>query len=1091
MPISDEVLAMLPRRPRYDGSEAYAVSKALLVLIAIVLCLTTPIGGRAQSVYGTLAGTVTDENGAVVQNVLVTAFSLTTALQRQTFTNDNGEYSVPFLPPGEYRVTFEKEGFTVDVQKTPIKSDRASILRVKLKVGEIEKYVTVNARDLNNPDQTGSVAVTFSETSIDDLPVMGKTLQSVVGLIPGVQPTRTNFNEQGQFSADGQRANANYWMLDGVSINFGVSAGAAPGQSAAGSLPAVSSFGTTNNLLATDAVAEMRVQTSTYTAEYGRLPGAQIGLTSRSGTNGFHGTLFEYLRNGALDANDWFVNSQNLLKPPLKNNDFGGVFGGPIRRNRTFFFFSYEGLRLEQPRVALTAVPTLLAREVAVVAIKPLLAAYPLPNGPGLGFGIARFSASYAEPSRMNAASLRLDHQVSSRLSVFGRYSFAPSTTVQRGSRNPPAAVARATFGLDQVEESLSTVNHTSVETQTLTIGANLIVSPTIVNECRVNWSQALGSNSYSLDNFGGATPPPSSYFFPSFASPNNGLVQILMAEFAGSGANLKIGKDADNAQRQINLVDNVTIAAGSHRFKFGVDYRQLAPVYDAPQYTQTAIFDQVGLFPFNNDGTLVSGVANGLQIFNETGPRHPIFHNFSLYAQDSWRVSQRLTLSYGVRWELSPPPSERNGNDPLVLSDISGFTGQFAPATLQIAPKGTPLWATTYNNFAPRAGLAYRPFPKLGTTIRAGLGVYYDTGNGQAAQAFGSVFPYTRGAIFGSSPYPSSLSQATPPDLGVNPPYGSLFAFDPHLKLPYSLQTSLTVEQPLGAKQMLSLSYLGAHGRRLFREEIYEQPSTGSAGFTDVVTLTRGDAKSDYNAFQAVFQRRLSRGLQGFASYTWSHSIDDVSDDSSLHFRPNMSSPEIDRGPSDFDIRHSYSVAFSYDLPTLLASGPLNAVSRNWSFDAVLKGRTATPYNLTDVSQIISGGLVEYERPNLIQGVPLYLNSPSAAGGWAINPAAFGFPSGAFSGSLGRNALRGFGASQIDVVMRRKFNLSDRVSVQLRAEVYNLLNHPNFALNSPNLVSDQTLGQSLGSGGLYGGLTPMYQMGGPRSIQLGLKLQF
>lgn len=1066
-----------------------AVRKPLKLFFIVLLCASVPVCVRAQAAVATLNGTVADENRAVIPNVRITAFSLANAFQRETFTNDDGEFSLPLLPPGPYRITIERDGFaTFDIRHVTLEPNRQLTLRVKLKVGQVGEYVTVDAADDSSIRQSNSNALTFAENSIATLPLNGRSLLALIDLTPGAVVTRTNFNEQGQFSVNGQRANANYLTVDGVSANFGASAGAAPGQSAAGSLPALASFGGTSNLVTTDAVAEVRIQSSAYAAEFGRLPGAQIGITTRAGSNAFHGSVFEYFRNGVLDANDWFVNSQGLVKPPLRSNDFGALFSGPIKRKSTSFFLSYEGLRLAQPRVAITAVPSNLARALAATHIKPLLAAYPRANGPDLGFGMAQFSASYAEPSRLDATSFRLDHQFDSRLSLFGRYTIAPSSTEARGSRNPPASAARATFGLQQVAESLSTVNRTSVETHTLTIGTGYIISPTMTNETRLNWSHARGSNSYSLDNFGGAKPPPDSYFFPPFSSHDDGLVQVLVARFANSGANLRIGKDADNSQRQLNLVDNLTISKGEHQFKVGVDYRRRAPIYDAPRYTQTAIFEQVGVF-VDDPGTIVSGIANGLHVFKEAEPRQPYFKNLSFFAQDSWQVSQRLTLTYGLRWELNPPPSERNGNDPLVLSDVSGFNMRNAPTALRFAPRGTPLWMTNYTYFAPRGGLAYRAFPKLGTTIRAGIGIYYDTGNGQAAQAFGSVFPFTRGKIFGFSQYPTTLGQAAPPELSLDPPYGSLFAFDPDLKLPRSWQTSLTLEQPLGARQVLSFAYVGVHGRRLFREEIYERPASGS-GFTDVVNLTRGDSRSDYHAFQALFRRRLARGLQAFASYAWSHSIDDVSDDSSLHFQPDLSDPDKDRGPSAFDVRHNLSIAVSYDVPRLSSKGLLSAVSTGWSLDAVAKARTAAPYNLTDISEIISGGLVEYGRPNLIPGVPLYLKSSTAAGGRTINPQAFYF-SGKSSGSLGRNALRGFGASQVDMVLRRKFNLSDRVSLQLRAEVYNVFNHPSFAINSPNLESSQTLGQSLGTGGLFGGLVPMYQVGGPRSIQLGMKLQF
>ena len=251
-----------------------------------------------------------------------------------------------------------------------------------------------------------------------------------------------------------------------------------------------------------------------------------------------------------------------------------------------------------------------------------------------------------------------------------------------------------------------------------------------------------------------------------------------------------------------------------------------------------------------------------------------------------------------------------------------------------------------------------------------------------------------------------------------------------------------------------------------------------------------RNAARADYHAIQAQFIRRLSAGLDAYASYTWSHSIDNDSDDSSIRLHPEDADPALDRGPSDFDVRHALSAAVNYDIPALLGGRVGGALTRGWFVGVVARWRTATPVNITTLTKIFGGGLVQYLRPNVLPGVPLYLNDPGVPGGRYINAAAF-TPNGGREGSLGRNALRGFGASQFDFTLGRRFKLAGRFELQMRADAYNVFNHPNFANPSAGLAATQTLAESLGTGGATGGLIPMYQVGGPRSIQLTLKLKF
>jgi len=1090
---------MRPRRARQAAAGSFAghFGPALRACLALALLASGPAAAaRAQSQLATVSGTVYDQNGALVAGAAVTAFNPLTGLERRATTDGEGCFTIPLLPADSYSVLVRRPGFkTVDLRDIVLGAGEQAVLRVRLTVGPIAEHVTVRAGadDASvTVSRATSASTSFGPELIESLPLSGRSLQPLIGLAPATVLTAASFNEQGQFSVNGQRPNANYFTVDGVSANFGVSAGPAPGQAAAGSLPALSSLGGTNNLVSADAVQELRVQALTYEAELGRAPGAHVAFTTRAGTNEWRGSLFGSFRHGALDANDWFVNARALPKPPSRHEGFGGVFGGPVVKGRTFFFVSYEGLRSLQPRVALTAVPSRTTRMLAAPAVRPLLDAFPRPPAGGreVRFGAAEFAAGYGEPSRLDAVSARLDHVAGERLLLFGRYAQAPSGTAQRGGQAPPTSTARLTLGFGRpLSQSLSTVTESSFETRTLTFGATFTPAASLALDSRFNWSLASGSTFHRLDGFGGATPPPQPYLFPAPASPADGLIQILILRPLDQAANLRIGKEADNVNRQFNAVNTLSLVRGAHHLKFGLDYRRLAPVFDAPAYTQTVAFLGFGSDPLDPD-TVLSASTWDARVYAEEEARRPLFHNLSAFAQDIWHPSPNLTVSYGLRWELAPPPRETTGRHPAVFGGArapGALTGRDGP---ELTTDGTPLWKTSFADFAPRVGVAYHLRP-TGTTVRAGFGIFFDTGNGQAAQAFGSVLPYTSGRRPGRVPFPLSPAHAAPPP-GGSPSSGTFYAFDPELRTPYKRQWSATVEQRLGGAQALNVSYVGAQGRRLLRGEVSLLPFPPAGFFGDTtLVLIENAARSDYHGLLAQFERRLAAGLAAYASYTWSHSIDDASDDSTLHLREAR--PVPDRGPSNFDVRHSLGLALSYDLPAAPRGRVARALARGWSLDAVGRWRTATPVNLTVFTQVLGGAVVHSVRPDLLGGVPVYLTDPRLPGGRALNPAAFAPPvdGGAGDGTLGRNALRGFGAWQVDAALRRKLSLTERVGVQLRVEVFNLFNHPNFAGPSPGYEATQTLGQGLGTGGALGGLLPMFQFGGPRSVQFTTKLQF
>jgi hypothetical protein len=1004
----------------------------------------------AQSTNASLAGRITDPVNALIVDAKVTAISADTNIRFEVVTNGSGEYHLANLPPNSYRLEIQKPGF-----KTLVKPDLIlhvqDALRIDLQMtlGDVSETVTVESGAPLVNTESAAVSTVINRTFVENVPLNGRSFQTLINLTPGVVVTPSTFNDQGQFSVNGQRADANYFMVDGVSANFGVTGFVAMMQSASGALPALSASGGTNSLVSVDAMQEFRIQTSSFAPEFGRTPGGQISIATRSGTNTFHGSLFEYFRNDVLDAKDWFVNFNGLAKPKERLNDFGGVLGGPVVKDKTFFFFSYEGQRLRQPSSLQTVVPNDQSRQQAPAAMRPYLNAFPVANGAALATGLAQFNASFSNPSSLDAFSVRIDHALGPKLNLFGRYNYSPSSLEQRGPF----------FSSGRV---LSTTNSMSSSVHTATVGLTQLISPEISNEVRANYSNHRVGIKFVMDDFGGAVPLPESMLFPSGITSANGTFLFIIL---GVGEYVQ-GKQGTNEQRQVNLIDNLSVTKGNHQLKFGVDYRWLAPFSSPAAYHQFAAFSGI------------SGALSGTALLAQASSFQTnalLSQNFSLFGQDTWKITPRLTVTYGLRWDINPAlkgknPENGRENDPFTVTGLNN------PATITLAARGTPLYETTYGNFAPRVGIAYQfgGIRNWGAAVRAGFGVFYDLGQGSLG-GVSSFFPYIADKNFSNSPFPLTTQQAAPPALTTNPPVSQILVADPHLKLPRTYQWNLALEQAIGNNQSLSATYVGSVGRELLRVTNLFNVNPDF----QFIALTDNLATSDYNALQIKFQRRLSRGLQALASYSWSHSIDIASTDAiatNINTPGQIGNANVDRGNSDFDIRHAFTAGVTYDLPF-----------RGWSVDSFIFARSAPPVNIVGGSFFAAGTQLA-PRPNVNAGVPLEIHGSQFPGGKIFNRAAFSAAPAGTQGNFGRNLLRGFGAWQADVGVQRQFHLTERLGLRFRAEFFNIFNHPNFGsptnvLTSPLFGrSTQTLANSLGSGGANGGFNPLYQVGGPRS---------
>ncbi len=996
------------------------------------LLLLVSAGLEGQD-FAQVSGVIRDSSEAVVPGAVVTVVNQATGIRRWCRSNDEGSYLIASLQPGSYKMTVRKDGFQT-VARLGLRFEVAQNARVDfvLEVGGTEQEVTVDGGPAPVNLDDGSVGMVIGRKTIEALPQDGRNLVGLLELTPGVLVTPATAGEAGQFTANGQRANTNYFTLDGISANTGVSGTGIPAQFSSGSLPGMTAFGSTHNLISIEALEEFRIATSSFAPEFGRLPGAQVIVSSRSGTNEFHGAAFESLRNEALGANDWFANAAGLRRGVLRYNNFGGVFGGPVRRNRTFFFTSYEGLRLRQPLTWSAAVPSQALRQYAPGPVQPILRAFAQPNGRDLGEGLAELTASASRPSRLDAGSARLDHSIGPRLSLFARYSRTPSET----------------------DAGYSQVNHSSFLSESVTAGMTALIGAGMNNELRVNTTSSTVDGEWRNTDDGGAVPLDLSLLPLPVAVPREKSFYQLTV--AGVGQ-LITGVTGANSERQFNLVDTISLSRGTHQFRFGGDYRRLRLNRGGPPYSVGVSFESLADLAANQ---------NMLLVFSEAEQVSSVVRNISFFVQDTWRVRPRLTVTYGSRWELNPSSaSMRNAAEPA-----GG-----AQSTIQLPQRGASLWRMGYTNFGPRLGIAYGLTPSGRSVLRAGAGVYYDAGfSAQADAVNGAPFNSLR-MSFGM---PYARAAAAMPVL-------IQYGVAPDLRLPYSVEWNVSVEHGFGGTSTASISYVGSAGRALLRREAFLRPDIGAVE----VAVATNHGSSDYNALQVQYRRKVSRGLQGMVSYNWSHSLDTVSWSSALQLVQPGFGANDDRGSSNFDVRHSVAAAFAWDIPSGLARG--------WTLHGIFRARTGFPIDVLTRPDAFGLGLSNVVRPDRVDGEPLWIADPNAPGGVLLNRAAFSLPHGLTQGSLGRNAIAGFGMHQLDLALRRRFGLSESAAVQLRVEAFNLLNHANFGdpvrfLASPLFGrSASMLNLMLGSGTPNSGLAPALQMGGPRSLQLGLRFEF
>ena len=1027
----------------------------------------------------TLTVTVFDPSAAVVPGAKVTLTDLHRGTVIQADTGDSGFAVFEFLQPGDYSLTAEKPGFDKSqVNSLTLEVRDRQTFRVELKVAAAgtSVQVTATAQTLSSEATEG---VSLEHSYIEDLPANGRNAESLIFMAPGITPA---VDGSGNFDANGLRSTMNYYTLDGVSLNQAPSGGGAPGSGSGGGGfgrgfgggfggAGLSGANASTNLISIDAMQEMKVQTSSFAPEFGRSPGAQVVMTSRGGTNALHGSLYDYIRSDKFDANDWFANAGGYGKGSEHQERPGGTLGGPLVKNKTFFFIAFEKLTLTSPESLVADVPDLASRASARSNLLPYVDAFPIPNGVELVNGGAQYNSVTSNPSDSSSGSIRVDHILNASTTLFARYSLTSANAEQRGTQ----------FSTPNI------LTDQSSRSQLATVGVTHIFGNGSLNDLRLNYSTATSTGSSTMDSYGGAVPLPVSSIFPAGVTTANGSFSLNVLGFAG----YSFGGRSDNQQQQANVVDSLSKVYGKHNVKAGVDYRDILQTTYRNPYSANVSFNGVTRA---NNYALLTGDALNIQVTSSVPEVYPTYKNFSAYFQDTFRLTERTTLTYGARWDVNPAPTARQGPQPFSISGdlIAGVT------------QNQPIYGTRWLNVAPRVGIAYLSddAPGREMTLRAGFGMFYDVGYGGVGQAFFGA-PYADVRTESEIGFPLAPGDLAPPVLPPTRPYGQIFTGDPGLLSPRIYQWNGTWEKNFGVGQTLSVSIVGSRGGNLLR-------TSTSASYTaayDILQEVQNGATSSYNGVQVQFRKRLSKTLQTQLNYTWSHSIDSASSDSG--FGGGFASLfGGEKGDSDYDIRHNVNFSGSWMLPSP-SQGAMYAPFRHWYLDFVAAAHTGLPFDLSAVSESTSvatgcnsstnggtnNGLFANVRPSW-NGEAIWIDNSAVPGGRELNSAAFITPCGYAQGNMGRNELRGLPFAQLDLALRRVIPITERYRFNIALEGFNALNHPNFANPSPlqgaNLASPdfgvvtQMYNQTFG-----GGVNALYRSGGPRSMELSLRLQF
>jgi len=1049
-----------------------------VLLVAGFVSCDTP--GMAQTGTATLQGNVTDPTDAAIPQAQIIITNTATGAVRRATTDGSGVFVVVGLTPSTYLLRVDHVGFeSTNISGIVLSVGARNQIHVQMKIGTENQTVTVFAQQLLTTSPAVSTVVNQQEVA--NVPLNGRSFEDLELQVPGVttpnpqagQPqSKSSIGENGLsvISVNGNSDLSNSYTVDGVSADFGAgNNGGFSGQygiGGAGGLPAGTSLGSTQALVPVDDLQEFRVLTSSYPAEYGGYAGGQFIYLTRSGTNSFHGSASDYLRNTVFDANDYFDNYYGIPRQSLIQNDFAGTLGGPVwiphvydGRNKLFFFFDYEGLRAHFPTAAtLNYVPDAAMRAAVTGPVAAAINAYPMPNGPEVGDGEAEYISGFNSQNKLDTYNLRLDATLSKHNTLFVRASNATSSIAN---------------------QQMEATGYDSQDTRTYTIGLTSSLGAALTNEFRANFSESRG------DQIGKITPPMNPAYdllaasgYPDTLASYGGGIDY----YPGIGGFWMSVWKGFNETRQLDIPDNVTWVHGGHQWRFGVDFRRLTTTNNPDSPTFYYLWD--------SEASLIANQP--YEVIDESETKtYPTYATFAAFAQDEWRASPRLSISYGLRWDFTPPPSQRHIGMPDTLVNQNNLS------ELALGPAGSP-YRSYYYDFGPRLGATYLVRPNRGweTQLRAGAGLVYDAADNQGDGLIGLSSPGFSGVnTFCPASYCNYNGQYSfplPPQLVYtpiqNPPVppftSTYFAVAPHFTNPYDLQVNVALQQNLGSNNSVVFNYIGSFYRKgVSILDEYVNPYNPNFQF---VEFAQNSLRSAYNAGEVVFDHRYSNGLYAYLGYTWAHQI---GQNQLNPFTPYQT------GNASGDLRHNFNATVTWDIPY---GHPDNLFVRSlvekWGVDARWSVRSGFPVTLTgpEIADAADDGQQVTPGLNFVPNTPLYLYGSHIPGGKQLNPAAFTPAPVGVNGNVPQNYFRGFGEDQWNVAVRRDFGIYDNLHLQFRAEAFNVFNHETFGAIE-GYLPDTTFGQAINSldADLGGESSPQYQPGGPRELQFALKLVF
>jgi hypothetical protein len=1124
--------------------------------IMLVFVLLAAISLSAQTFRGTILGSVTDPSGAVLPGASVTVKNVATGLARTTETSADGSYSLPELPIGTYTVTVTLAGFQT-FQANGVEVDVSGERRVDaaMKPGEVSTKVEVSADQLPLVETTtNTLGGVLTAQTVADLPVNGRDYTKLIYLNPGVAGSPDQISDSpgsyGEFSMNGARGRSNNYLLDGTDMNDGYRNDPAINQAGV--------FGTPSAILPIDAVAEVNV-ISNFLPEYGRIAGAVVNIVTKSGTNQLHGTIGEYFRNDALDARNYF-NSASEPKALFHNNQYGASLGGPIRKDKTFFFADYEGQQEGVGVVTLACVPDPAQIAADGDATNPVIAnllarnPWPTPNVPGTYGGAlvgsensgcpAGPNSSVISPSfnRLTSFIAKIDQNFNASNILTGRYFFGDSV------QSFPLALTASGGQLP----GFNTFTPTRVQLVSIsyvhTIGSNK------VNELRYGWNRF--SEGFFPQDAGFA--PASIGLDTGSGLAGQGLPIITLGSgFAQLGASSSDPRHRFDSNNQ--ALDNFSWKLNKHDVKIGADFYRTSIQQFFDKYFRGKLeFDGSTLGTPLQD-FLAGDVDGGFQ-YNGQTLRHTFENSYGFYIQDTFRATSHLTLNYGLRYDYFGVIGEKNH----LLSNITNLDA--AGDTFTLTQVGQPGLSSLYNpdrkDFAPRVSMAWDVSGKGQTVVRAGWGMFYDAFSQDMALGHLPYPPYfDPGPAYNPiGPDPIYSAGTTGTVAAGTPLFGDetacnfecdTFSFNRNIKMPYMENYNLNIQQQISSHAMFQLGYVGSQGHRLWRFFDLSQPSQAQITAADLgcacindygvprnyggnpygsfyIMQENSTGQSNYNSLQASLRLTGWHGLTSITNYVWSKSLDNSSDGED--FEPNAAQPNnrtmpnLEYGPSNFNLPQRFTWILNYKFPD--HGGSMQRLKNGWGFDNTVSLQSGQPFQMNyNFEDDFSGSGEGDDRPDVVGPITYHENNPanfvnlnafalpctvsaSTDGGTANGLASDCVPGTRHFGDEGRDSLHGPTFKQWDLAVYKDTLLTERLRMQLRADFFNIINHPNFAnpflpafiadpgvngfaLNGAGNTETGTAGYPITATGDVGIGNPFLGGGGPRGIQLAAKFTF